>query len=121
MPEKFKHAGQEFTSDAPELSNQEIEAVPGGKASLGQLDQIKFEILERTTGDKLSIKADEHKYWNSQGGEISETYNQLRAKHLELIGQQNSIQDLRTHLLPRQSKPMWRMSQGMSPWRVLPS
>lgn len=88
---KFKHAGQEFTSDAPELSNQEIEAVPGGKASLGQLDQIKFEILERTTGDKLSIKADEHKYWNSQGGEISETYSQLRAKHLELIGQQNSI------------------------------
>eukprot|EP00435_Cladocopium_sp_Y103_P036313 s1407_g9.t1 len=88
---KFKHAGQEFTADAPELTNQEIEAVPGGKASLGQLDQIKFEVLERTTGDKLTIKADEHKFWMAQGGEISETYEKLRAKHLELIGQQNSL------------------------------
>lgn len=62
---KFKHGGQEYTTEAPDLSPQEIEGIPGGKASLGQLDEVKFEVLERT-GDKMTIKADEHKYWMSQ-------------------------------------------------------
>lgn len=86
---KFKHGGQEYTTEAPDLSPQEIEGIPGGKASLGQLDEVKFEVLERT-GDKMTIKADEHKYWMSQTGQILETYEALRTKHQELIGQQNS-------------------------------
>lgn len=87
---KFKHAGQEFTADAPDLTPQEIESIPGAKASLGRLDEISFEVLERTGGDKMTIKVDEHKYWTSQGGEISEIYGKLREQHLSLIGQQNA-------------------------------
>lgn len=88
VQKKFKHAGQEFTCEAPELTNQEIESVPGGKAALGRLDEIKFEVLERTAGDKMTIRMDEHKFWSSQGGDIQDTYNRLREQHMELVGHQ---------------------------------
>ena len=83
---KFKHAGQEFTMEPPELSNQEIESIPGAKASLGKLDEIKFETLERV-GDKMTIRSDEHKYWAAQTGEIGDTYAKLRDNHAQLITQ----------------------------------
>ena len=91
VQKRFKHAGQEFTCDPPELTNQEIESVPGGKAALGRLDEIKFEVLERTAGDKMNIRMDEHKFWSSQGGDIQDTYNRLREQHLELVGHQATI------------------------------
>lgn len=34
----------------------------------------------------MVIKADENKYWQAQGGVITEEYEALRSKHLELVG-----------------------------------
>ena len=85
---KFTHAGQEFTNEAPELTAQEIESIPGAKASMGNLDAVKFEVLERT-GEKMVIRSDEHRYWSCQGGNISTSYATLREKHAQLIATQN--------------------------------
>ena len=76
--------GAAFSSDAPELSDKEIETIPGGKASLGHWDTISWEVLERTN-DGMTIKVDEDKYWRAQGGQLSEQYDNLKSKHQELI------------------------------------
>ena len=59
--QKFEHAGQRFSMDAPELSQEEIDSIPGARASLGSLDSLKFEALERV-GEKMVIKSDEHRH-----------------------------------------------------------
>ena len=58
---KFEHAGHKFSMEAPELSAEEVDSIPGGRASVGSFDQMTFEILERV-GDRMQIKADEHKF-----------------------------------------------------------
>lgn len=57
---KFEHAGHRFSLEAPELSQEEIDGIPGARASMGSLDELKFEILERQGGGMM-IKSDEHK------------------------------------------------------------
>lgn len=57
---KFEHAGHKFSMDAPELTVEEMDSIPGGRASVGNLDQMQFEILERV-GDRMLIRSDEHK------------------------------------------------------------
>lgn len=117
VQKKFKHAGHEFTCEPPELTNQEIESVPGGKAALGRLDEIKFEVLERTGGDKMTIRTDEHKFWSSQGGDIQDTYNRLREQHMELVGHQvatnaRPAQDAESSEAPAQPAPEETPSPG---------
>lgn len=60
IQQKFEHGGHRFSLDAPELSSEEIDSIPGARASLENLDLLKFEVLERV-GDKMLIKNDEHK------------------------------------------------------------
>ena len=57
---KFEHGGHRFSLEAPELSNEEIDSIPGARASLGALDTLKFECLERV-GDRMMIRNDEHR------------------------------------------------------------
>ena len=64
---RFEHGGHKFVLETPQLTDQELEAIPGAKASLGALDGLTFEVLERQ-GSKMVIKQDEHKFWTSQGG-----------------------------------------------------
>ena len=84
---KFEHGGHKFVLETPQLTDQELEAIPGAKASLGALDGLAFEVLERQ-GSKMVIKQDEHKFWSSQAGEIATEYNNLKEKHEELIGRE---------------------------------
>ena len=89
IQKKLDYGGQQVQTEPPPLTDAEVEAVPGGKASLGNLDSIHFEILERS-GEKMVIRTDEHKFWTSQGGEVTENYNLLREKHLDLIGRDST-------------------------------
>ena len=66
IAQKFEYGGQKFTLDAPDLTQEELDSVPGSKAAMGKMDEIKFEVLERS-GDKMMIKADEHKPFDMQG------------------------------------------------------
>lgn len=84
IQKKWSLGGVSFTSEAPELSDKEIESIPGGKASLGHWDTISWEVLERTNAG-MTIKVDEDKYWRGQGGQISQQYDNLKSKHQELI------------------------------------
>eukprot|EP00913_Durusdinium_trenchii_P028042 g26291.t1 len=52
---------------------------------MSSLDTLQFEVLERV-GGKMVIKSDEHRFWTTQGGSITEDYQSLREKHLALIG-----------------------------------
>lgn len=61
---KFEHGGHKFIMDAPDLTPEELDTVPGSKAAMGKMDEIKFEVLERV-GDKMMIKADEQKPFGS--------------------------------------------------------
>ena len=79
---KFMHCGSKFSSQAPELSQAEIDSVPGAAASLGSWDGLKFEVLERA-GESMQIKQDEHKYWVCQTGAIADQYTILREGHGE--------------------------------------
>ena len=81
---KFAHCGSKFSSEAPELSQAEIESVPGAAASLGSWDGLKFEVLERA-GESMQIKQDEHRYWVCQTGAIAEQYTTLRNAHVKLV------------------------------------
>ena len=84
---KFEHGGHKFVLETPQLTDQELESISGAKASLGALDGLTFEVLERQ-GSKMVIKQDEHKFWSSQAGEIGTEYQNLREKHEELIGRE---------------------------------
>ena len=92
LEKKLSHAGQQIVTEAPELTEAELASVPGAKASIGSLDTLHFDVLERA-GDKMVIKTDEHKFWASQGGEYTARYMQLREKHLDLIGREPSGAD----------------------------
>ena len=87
---KFEHAGCRFTMNAPELSPEDVDAIPGARASLNQLDGLEFEVLERS-GSQMVIRQDEVKFWQSQGGEISDTFKMLKDKHMELLNRQTGI------------------------------
>lgn len=89
IQKKLTHGGQQVLTEPPPLTEAEIEGVPGGKASLSKLDTLHFEILERS-GEKMVIRTDEHKFWISQGGEVTEKYNLLREKHQDLIGRDST-------------------------------
>ena len=82
---KLEVGGQRINLDPPGLTNDEIATVPGGSASLSNLDSVQFEILERS-GGKMVIRADEHKCWSSQGGAITEEYNEIRSHHQQTYG-----------------------------------
>lgn len=62
---KFEFAGHRFNVEAPELTADEIDSIPGARASLGNMDAMTFEVLERI-GDKMLIKSDEHKFFAQQ-------------------------------------------------------
>lgn len=86
MERKLEFGGQHFQTTPPELTQEEIRSVPGGEASMGSLDSLRWETLERS-GTKLCIKQDEHRYWASQTGEIAETYAKLKSHHDQLAEQ----------------------------------
>ncbi|CAK9022487.1 Uncharacterized protein SCF082_LOCUS15807 [Durusdinium trenchii] len=87
---KFGHAGHKFSMELPELSQEEVDSIPGGRASLGSFDEMRFEILERV-GNRMVIKSDEHKYWSGQTGALLAEYEDLRQGHLELVGQSSAV------------------------------
>lgn len=64
---KFGHAGHKFSMELPELSQEEVDSIPGGRASLGSFDEMRFEILERV-GNRMVIKSDEHKFLDFEHG-----------------------------------------------------
>ncbi|CAK9116341.1 unnamed protein product, partial [Durusdinium trenchii] len=53
---KFEHGGHYFSNEVPELSEKEIDSIPGARASLGNLDSMTFEVLERM-GNRMMIKS----------------------------------------------------------------
>jgi len=57
---QFEHGGHKFSMEAPDLSEAELASIPGAKASMGNLDALQFEVLERVN-DKMVIKADERR------------------------------------------------------------
>ena len=73
-----------FQPDMPELTDSEIASVPGAKASLGRLDEVQWEVLERLN-DKMVIKRDEEKFWSAQPGQIGEQFKNLKDQHAELL------------------------------------
>ena len=80
------HAGQQFTMQAPELTQAEISSVPGASAE-GQ-DKVKLEVLERGTAPgAFTIKQDEHKYWSMQTGDILQQYENLKEQTATLVQQ----------------------------------
>ena len=82
---KLEFGGQKINLVPPELTQEEVSSVPGGPAALNNLDSVQFEVLERN-GGKMVIKADETKFWSAQGGVITEEFEALRSKHLEMVG-----------------------------------
>ena len=58
---RFEHAGHKFSTEAPDLTEAELQSIPGAKASMGNLDAMQFEVLERVN-DKMVIKSDETKH-----------------------------------------------------------
>ena len=82
---KLEFGGQRINLEPPQLTAEEINSVPGGTAAMNKLDSVQFEVLDRQ-GGKMMIRQDEHKFWSSQGGVITEEYNTLRANHLQLAG-----------------------------------
>ncbi|CAK9085985.1 Uncharacterized protein SCF082_LOCUS40699 [Durusdinium trenchii] len=87
---KFEHGGHYFSNEVPELSEKEIDSIPGARASLGNLDSMTFEVLERM-GNRMMIKSDEHRFWSSQTGGILTEYEALRHQHLDLVGQSPTV------------------------------
>lgn len=87
IQQKFSHAGQKYTNEVPELTDCEINAIPGARTRLSGLDAVEFTVLERV-GDRFQIKSDEHRYWTSQGGKFAESYESLRAEHEEILSVQ---------------------------------
>lgn len=83
--QKFSHCGQKFSKEEPALTQAEINSIPGAASRMSSLDAMSFNVLERV-GNKMEIKEDEHVFWSSQGGQISEEYEKLRKAHLEIIG-----------------------------------
>ena len=81
---KFEHAGHKFSSQSPELTQAELDSIPGAAASMGSWDAIKFEVVERS-GDKFQVKVDEHKFWLSQGGALADQYTQLHDQHAQFV------------------------------------
>ena len=80
MERKLDYGGQTFQDVPPDLSQSEISSIPGGEASMQNMDSLRWEVLERS-GTKLCIKADEHRFWCSQSGDVSETYAALKQQH----------------------------------------
>eukprot|EP00435_Cladocopium_sp_Y103_P052879 s246_g16.t1 len=79
---RFEHGGHRFNMETPELSQQEIDSIPGAQASLGNLDSMKFEMLERIN-DRM--------YWSSQTGSLLAEYEELRQHHANLAGQSTAV------------------------------
>ncbi|CAK9005782.1 Uncharacterized protein SCF082_LOCUS8742 [Durusdinium trenchii] len=82
---KWELGGVRFNSEVPGLTDEELSAIPGSMNSLARMDEIPWEVLERS-GSKMVIKRDENKYWSSQTGQIGETYKVLKEKHQDIIG-----------------------------------
>lgn len=82
---KLEFGGRKIDLEPPQLTAEEVASVPGGTAAMNNLDTVQFEVLERVA-QQMMIKHDEHKFWMAQGGVISEEYQTLRSKHLELLG-----------------------------------
>lgn len=92
ISKKWSLGGVAYSTEAPELSEQEIDAIPGAKASMGQWDSIAWEVLERTSSG-MTIRSDEDKYWRAQGGLLGEQYETLKAQHQQLIATQPAAQE----------------------------
>ena len=84
MAQKWEIGGVKFQPDMPELTDSEIASVPGAKASLGRLDEVQWEVLERLN-DKMVIKRDEEKFCSAQPGQIGEQFKNLKDQHAELL------------------------------------
>ena len=100
---KLEFGGQKINLVPPELTQEEIASVPGGAAAQNNLDSVQWEVLERN-GGKMVIKADESKYWLAQGGVITEEFEALRSKHLELVGSGNEAADAESSLVAVESE-----------------
>lgn len=88
IAQKWEIGGIRFSNDPPELSQIELDAIPGAKGALGSLDGVAWEVLERN-GDQMVIRKDEDRYWSMQDGSIGDTFKGLKEKHNELIGRTN--------------------------------
>ena len=73
-----------FSNQPPVLTQEEINSIPGGQASAGNMDSMKFEVLERV-GAQMQIKRDEAAFWASQQGELAESYTALKDGHAQLL------------------------------------
>lgn len=84
MAQKIEHGGHRFSNQPPVLTQEEINSIPGGQASAGNMDSMKFEVLERV-GAQMQIKRDEAAFWASQQGELAESYTALKDGHAQLL------------------------------------
>ena len=84
MAQKIEHGGHRFSNQPPVLTQEEINSIPGGEASTGNMDSMKFEVLERV-GAQMQIKRDEAAFWGSQQGELAESYTALKEGHAQLL------------------------------------
>ncbi|CAK9013878.1 Uncharacterized protein SCF082_LOCUS12114 [Durusdinium trenchii] len=76
---------QKFLTTPPPLAQKDIESIPGALAATTSLDAMKWEVLERR-GDQWHIKEDESRYWEAQGGEITQSFQALKSQHSQLLG-----------------------------------
>ena len=83
MGRRFSHGGQQFTLEPPELTPAELGMIPG--ASTENVDEAVLEVLEKSGTGVFTIKADEHKYWSMQTGEILQQYNDLKEQNAQLM------------------------------------
>ena len=94
IAQKWDLGGVRYTNESPELSQSELDQIPGARAAMGSLDELKWEVLERC-GDSMIIKKDEDKYWSMQEGTIGETYAALKEHHNQLIGRLTTVNSQR--------------------------
>ena len=80
LDKKFEMPGLAFKADAPQLTQAEMDRVPGAAIASGAVDRLKLEVCARE-GARIIIKPDEDRYWKAQGGTITEEYQALKDDH----------------------------------------
>ena len=80
LDKKFEIGGLAFNGNAPQLTQAEIDRVPGAAAATGHVDKLRLEVCVRD-GARIVIKPDEDRYWMAQGGSLTDEYVALKEDH----------------------------------------
>ena len=80
LDKKFEIGGLAFNGNAPQLTQAEIDRVPGAAAATRHVDKLRLEVCVRD-GARIVIKPDEDRYWMAQGGSLTDAYVALKEDH----------------------------------------